>query len=959
MPITRHFLGYDGPIVHRAVDYLHTSHGQGEHGWDLGHVIAVLPTKRAGRRLMELLASRAQAQQAVLIPPRIETTGRLPELLYESAAVQASDLDQQLAFVYALQSLPTEAIEALLPHPPVTDDVPGWWAYASKLRRLRDDLAGHRMRFADVPRLCQERGIDLRGEARWRVLDAIEQVYAQTLDKVQRSDPNLDRLNAIQSGQCFLEQGTHIVLVACPDLNDTAAAMLRLVNERITTLVMAPEQHADGFDELGILRSEYWCRQPVKIDDDQLRIVGRKTEQADAVVRVIAEAQQTMQRTGHPFTADQVTVGLGDERFADPVRRRLGLSDIPCRRAAGTPALLSRPAVLLRALGRFMESRRLDALAELLRHPDIEAYLDRADEGDTRATIENWLTLLDKYATEHLQGRLTDHWLGHPKQQLKLKTLYDRVIALLPVDPGKRMPLPRFSEPIAAALTKVYQDAPLRDYQPDEQQLAQALEQIAACLREQAELHETSLTCPKVSISEAIALTLRRLSEQVLPDEHDGPAVELLGYLELALDDAPVLAITGMNEGLIPSSRTADAFLPDSVRKRLSMRDNDHRYARDLMLLGAMIHSRPAVRLIAARRTDDGEPLKPSRLLLTCDDRTLLRRVKQFFNDDQAEAAPTPPLAHGRTNRFLIPPPVVAPQPLNQLPVTAFRAYLACPYRFYLRYVLKLAPLDDTAIEMDPLSFGSITHEILQAFGQSDLRDETDPVSIKDFLTHRLDQTIRDRFGEDRRPAIRIQAEQLRQRLDIFADRQAGLAQDGWRIKHVELKRKTPVMVDHQPFTLIGKIDRIDYHKVHGYRIYDYKTGDSANSPEKNHHTGRGDNRAWNDLQLPLYRDLCADMNLSGDIALGYFNLPKKLQDVGPKLAQWTDEDLVQASAVRDDVIRKVRRQAFWPPSDYKGFPDGFERLCGDNVMQRGQLIEASAKTGILPGDIPGVGGDG
>jgi hypothetical protein len=905
----------------------------------------VLPAQRAGRRLLELLVGQAQTDGKALVPPRIVTAGNLPELLYEPTGMIAGNLDEHLAWVTALRSMPPEALAPLLPHPPGADDLPGWWAFAKKVRRLRDDLAGHRMRFADVPRLSAQRGIDLRGEERWNVMEAAERSFLDTLRSLGLTNRHTQRLDAITHNRCVCEAPTHIVLIATPDLNDTAAAMLRMVGDRVTALVMASESHADGFDDLGIFKKDYWKEQPVELLPEQLRFVGRSTDQAGAVVDVIAETQKTTDN----LSADQVTVGLGDERFAGPVRRRLGLAGIPCRAAAGTPVAQSRPALLLRALSRFKQEQRFDALAELLRHPDIDAYLRQHDDGDTESAIGDWLSLLDRYATDHLQGRLTDTWLGHPDRQRRLKVLHDLVIALLPNHPAQRLPLPQWSGPIAHALKQVYADAPLREHVTDEHQLTLALEQIAQRLREQAELNEQSPTCPRLTAAQAISLTLSRLADAVIADEHDGPAVELLGYLELALDDAPVLAITGMNEGHIPSSRTVDALLPDSVRSGLSMHDNDHRYARDMMLLNAITHSRPTVRLIAARRTDKGDPLTPSRLLLACNDETLVSRVRAFFAEEDAAETPAPPITAGGVNRFLIPKPIAAPTPIDALSVTAFRAYLACPYRFYLCYVLRLEVLDDKAVEMDPMSFGTLTHKVLQAFGNSDMRDETNPDHIAGFLNVSLDRIVTERFGNDRRPAVRIQAEQLRKRLGRFAEVQAGLTEQGWRIEHVERELSAIVTVDDKPFTIKGKIDRIDRHDTHGYRVYDYKTGDSDAKPESTHHTGSGDERKWADLQLPLYRNLCEELGITDAVELGYFNLPKKLDKVGPVFAGWDETDLAGAYVTRDTVIRALREQKFWPPGDAPRYPDGLERLCADKVMQRPALILTSAKTGGAP----------
>ncbi len=598
--------------------------------------------------------------------------------------------------------------------------------------------------------------------------------------------------------------------------------------------------------------------------------------------------------------------------------------------------------MLLGALSRYKQEHRFDTLAELLRHPDIDMLLRR--DGHDKA-IGDWLTLLDKYATDHLQGRLTEHWLGKPERQKQLKAVYDRIESLMPIPPEKRLPLPEFSEPIADVLRQVYADTPLHEYDADERRLAFALETIADRLREQAELDPKAKTCPNVTAAQAIALTLSRLHGTVIPDEHDGPAVELLGYLELPLDDAPVLAITGMNEGLIPASRTADPFLPDSVRAGLGMRDNRHRYARDLMLLNAIVHSRPTTRLIAARTSNDGDPLKPSRLLLACDDPTLIRRVKDYFQEDAPHTHRTSVMRPGGANRFLIPPPQTGLPVITELPVTAFRSYLACPYRFYLRYVLKLESLDDRAVEMDPMSFGTLTHAVLQQFGNSDLRDETNADTIADFLSEELNRLVERRFGRELRPALRIQTEQMRQRLHAFATQQARLVQEGWRIKYVEQDLSAEVEVDGQPFTIKGKIDRIDYHETDGYRIYDYKTGDSGNKPEKTHHTGKGESRQWHDLQLPLYAVLCRQLDIAQP-ALGYFNLPKKLSEVAPVLAGWGDGDLAQAFAVRDNVIRNIRNCVFWPPGDAQRYPDGFERVCADHVMQREALIQLSMQAG-------------
>ena len=50
--------------------------------------------------------------------------------------------------------------------------------------------------------------------------------------------------------------------------------------------------------------------------------------------------------------------------------------------------------------------------------------------------------------------------------------------------------------------------------------------------------------------------------------------------------------------------------------------------------------------------------------------------------------------------------------------VTEFGWYLRCPFRYYLKYVRRLREIDDSAVELDALQFGNLTHEIGRASGR-------------------------------------------------------------------------------------------------------------------------------------------------------------------------------------------------------------------------------------------------
>ena len=122
-----------------------------------------------------------------------------------------------------------------------------------------------------------------------------------------------------------------------------------------------------------------------------------------------------------------------------------------------------------------------------------------------------------------------------------------------------------------------------------------------------------------------------------------------------------------------------------------------------------------------------------------------------------------------------------------------------------------------------------------------------------------------------------------------------------------------PFDVDGRPILLRGRIDRIDHNERTGeWAVFDYKTSDRGEEPEKTHRKGRGDDKRWVDLQLPLYRHLLPALRDGNGapivppdaldrVRLGYILLPRDLTSVGEKLAEWSPEELASA----DDAARR------------------------------------------------------
>ena len=128
-------------------------------------------------------------------------------------------------------------------------------------------------------------------------------------------------------------------------------------------------------------------------------------------------------------------------------------------------------------------------------------------------------------------------------------------------------------------------------------------------------------------------------------------------------------------------------------------------------------------------------------------------------------------------------------------------------------------------------------------------------------------------------------------------------------------KGDAEISVDGRPFFLGGRIDRIDQNEHGDLKIYDYKTGDRGEIPERVHRRRRNGGKEWIDLQLPLYRYLALEMGHEGPMQLGYIVIPKSLDDVGHELADWTAEDLAAADETMREVVRAIRRASSGPPT--------------------------------------------
>ena len=930
MPLTLHFLKADRAALPQVVEYLAERYAQGG-VLDLDRVLMVVPAASAGRRLEELLVRYVAEHGLALHPSQPVTVGELPERLYKAQRPLASNLTQEYAWAAALRATEPSTLRALFREPPAVDDARGWRELAATLMRQHIELAADALHFGDVAKATKR--LEQTYESnRWQRLRGIQEKYLAILEDLHLWDKQTARLVAIERDEAATE--CDILLIGTVDLNRAQRGLLHDVQTPVTALIHAPESWGERFDEYGTLRPAAWEKAELNISEAALMVAEGPEEQAGAVARALVEL-------GGEYAADCVTVALPASSLTPLVEETLRECGAPVRATVGRPLRGSGPARLLEAAAAWLERDLYKHFAALVRHPDLENWLLHSQcDGP-------WLAALDNLQAERLPHQLkfwleglTDEEREQREKYAPLVPVYKHLKTLFEELAGGKRPLAEWIEPIMNFLRAVY--GTQKYNRQADRPLLSAIKQLSSTYQQLAELPEALST--SVTAAEAIREGLGQLAEAQLPPEENPQAIELVGWLELPLDDAPVVIVAGLNEGFVPRSVNSDLFLPNSLRQELGLADNARRYARDAYALAMLAASRERLALIVGRRDAENNPLAPSRLLFTLRDPSAAARqaMRLFVDPATAERPPLltagggpPPSRHG----FTVPYPLPLAEPIEALSVTRFRGYIACPYRFYLGTVLGLGSVNDDAEELDGGVFGELAHDTLAILEHDDLRQCTDAEFILGKLNEKLDSLVRGHYGKFPLPAVGVQIEQVRARLAAFAEVQANWAAQGWRVAftEIELDRENPALfeVDGQPFRLTGRIDRIDHHaETDRWALLDYKTSDTAKRPVAAHYSkSQG---KWIDLQLPLYRHFAGPLNLEGELLLGYINLPKDTGKVKFELAAWTESELAEADEAAHEVIRGLRAANFWRPVEpAPDFTEEFAYICQDGVLER------------------------
>lgn len=918
--IKRHFLGWDTPLIPSAIAWLQR-YVDGQK-MDLTGVTIVLPTRRSVEQLKRSLDAFADTGVVDVHQGWIGTVGSLPEELYDrreilgSTTKLLSDLERTLFWTETLRQTASDELTTILSQVPPLNATASWMSLAKTIDRLYIDLASAGVSFekvADELSIASEK-------RRWTTLNQLLARYRSGLKDLNRSDVHQARQIAIERNQC--RSKNEMVLIGCTDLSPTLTRMIQQVQSPVHALVCAPPAAEAMFDSIGNVDRQPWATFEIETDLETWIAAGDTGDQAEVTAALVDRFERE-----DDLSPSEITIGVTDQSQVAPIEFATGGRGKTTFRNLGYKIGETAVGSLVRLVSAHLRERTWATLAGLVRHPDALATL-----GGDDAAIKN----IDDFRAETYPVRVDDQPpIDIARRHADALQWPRRIDQWLDSINRSDQSLSQRCEAIEHWITETYRmdaqdisantdipkntDTPSSPVHP---RTASAAQSLIDWLHQHRDLDES--VDPTISVSAMMEVVLAATETLRIPDQCGGE-INILGWLDLALDDAPAMIVTGMNHPFVPEAVTSDAFLPGSLRTKFRIADNERRYARDAHYLRCITASRPHVKLVVGRTSADGSPTPPSRLVAAANPDHVSQRIRRLL-DPTSSIAPPPhhwdtiadaPLTRPDLSR--LPAPTI-----DRMSVTSFKNYLTCPYRFYLRHVLNLKPIDDTASELAANQFGDLVHNSLEIFGLSSNKDDTDPRKIESAMHDALSQYAKQIYGRSTSAAVQLQIHQARRKLSRVAIVQAERIAAGWRIDRVEAAVNQDVAfieIDGKRMGLRGRFDRIDHHAETGrYAILDYKT--HGFKPEKKH---LDKDEQWIDLQLPLYRRMIPFLNIQADpdnVEVGYFNIADKDPETKINLASFTPDQWQSANDLIDDIVRRIFSGDFQPAENPPQYDD-------------------------------------
>lgn len=837
-----HFFGFSKPFLRQFTELLLEKYSSGNI-LNLSDLIICLPGQKSIRRLQEIIFETNPEISIIL--PSFCTPGELAEHLLGVRDFTLRKYQRINVWIKALNNLSGEDLSLLISNQ--NKDYSAFLEMAKKLDRIYLELSGARKDFKDLLDVVSTKLSD-DNLADWIILDKVLGEYKEQLKNHDLIDQHQYRL----IGKVHQKK---VLLAGCIDLNQITKDILENVDD-LEVYVNSDEINQAGFDKFGCFVPDFW--RTFKIENLDYKILSDEYMYPKYLISELENYSGDNQN---------LTIFNCNEALNGFIVEQAGLADVNLRANQGTSASSSSFGILISSVIRFYQEDTFSELGELIRHPIILNKLEKLG-----FILKEW----DRKQDLHIQLKVNDASLELFK--LAVNNSQSFFEDLISIDNNQESIIENIEK-----LEKII--GKISELDQNHGELFQgAISNLGDLIGED-----------KISFYDFLQLFSAILSEVSQDPEQKENSIDLLGWLEMPLDDAEYAFLLACNDQYIPGDTNQDFYIPNSIRGSLGLPDSEYKLARDIALLSAKNHS-SKLKIAFSKKTMQGDPLLPSRILFAVQDPDLLELLKSFTSIDQIYTYHAKKEFDLNINKSGYDLSANLP-PISKLSITSFKELLNNPLRFYFQKLQGLEELDDQKEELDSRDIGNILHTILESIVRAEI--ENPKINLKEVAFSITQNHLNNLFKSNVNNNVFLQHDILYRHINSWLEWQIDWRKGGNTTIELEKKISFPISVENGVVQVTGRIDRIDFNPVtKEYYIIDYKFKDSETSKVFY-------KEQWYDLQLPLYWMYAKSEFGEQEIYPFHVKLGKENSKVTPLPNEYTSDKL----QLGVDQVKEICRQ--------------------------------------------------
>lgn len=885
--LTRHFIHPNAPLAELSAEWFLNRFQDiiSKTPADFSKILVIVPTRSAARNF----------RNALFASGKIESACGLKISTFEDALSRVEDKSNTISatqikamWMSVLESENLSLLRGLFPN--VVPARKDFFNFVEELMSLQNSLLEGLLTInLAFEKLEKSTCYDVD---RWRDLAFLERVFFEKLAKLNLKSLFETRIDNIKS---LLDEDFEFVeVLGCPEVSTSLANFLKGVSDKkkqVDCLIFSEEK--SGFDEFGVPNIDVFCNKTLSLKESDIIAARDIYAQADLVVNLAKCYGEDAYKVLGIACEQKESVGIFKSKLLEGAginAMSLDMDSLEFTHSCG----------LIKAYGEFLKDSSFENFLNFIRNPYVLKKVEDISQKGADAIFKDLDTLFDNSCCTSFESAFSS-WCKLVKSSLvkesKHKTGLEKSFYLNDIFRFINNIFPKIFdfEEVAKSVHSLFCTPENVDEEKVQTIFRDSVENIkkAQALSEfkflESELFD-------IILSNIVSATKSQILEkEVLP---------LQDWLEIFWSEKPHIVLCDMNDGIVPLANSDGVFLNDSLRKILGLRTQDLRQARDAYMLETLFLSRfqdgMGIKVCYPFFNLKADNLMPSRLLFQCE--KLPERVNYLFSEPSEANASAPYELEWNLD-----------VPLKSLKrafsVSILNDYINSPWLFYLKHVLNMRELDIFKKELGANQFGTLFHEVFKRFALSSVKDSTDEDEIRGALSSIYENLKAEIFPLEIRAQVRLQLENLRNRILSCAKIQAQHRANKWKILYAEKDFEC----EFCGFTFKGTFDRIDINEETGqYYILDYKTHNNTSCKKyhiKEHYLTKSYD--WINLQLPLYRYFAKQIFDVTDIKCGHFTAPKSV--LKTQIYEWEDIKSYEEDAVKfaSEVIEKIKKKDF------------------------------------------------